>query len=576
MMVRTLTCLLIAVVHLSGCAAGGSSPQTAGSTAGQGGPRSDGARTPKTLTVAVQAEPSTLSDFGTNNAAASADEKMRHLAHDFLTVQDERDAWVPQLAAEPLSVERGTWRTNQDGTMDTIWRIREGVRWHDGAPFTSADLLFSFTAYKDPAMPTRAAARAVELMESATTPDPHTLAVRWSAPYFAADRALGLYPLPRHLLEDLYRQDKDAFTNTPRFTYEFVGLGPYRIARWDLGSSVEFARFDGYYGGRAALDSIHMRFLADPTTMAANILAGAVDAVLPLGVRLDEAQEIKRRWEGTGHQMVAALSGRLRHIEIQHRAEFGRPINGFTNRQVRQAFFQALDRRTLIEVMTPGLDSPLADSWIPPHHELRAQLEASIPPFPNDPSRAQQLLAEAGWVRDAGGALTSQSTGEPFQLLLWNTQSTGAEREMNVVADSWKAIGSQTELYIVPTALVNDREGRAKLPGGGITGVGYESFYTDRLHTRTVTAAANRWLGSNRGGYSNPQVDDLLDRLVVTIAPGDRVALHRQLLQVQMGDVALMPLYWDLDPILMLKGVKGIAAANGSLNLSNTLLWDRD
>jgi peptide/nickel transport system substrate-binding protein len=238
--------------------------------------------------------------------------------------------------------------------------------------------------------------------------------------------------------------------------------------------------------------------------------------------------------------------------------------------------YQALDRRLLVDVMNPGLNSPLADSWIPPHHELRAQLEPSIPQFPYDPARAQQLLAQAGWVRDGSGTLISQTTGEPFQLLLWNTQSTGAEREMNVVADSWKAIGAQTELYIVPTALVNDREGRAKLPGGGITGVGYDSFSTDRLHTRTVTSAANRWLGSNRGGYSNPQVDDLLDRIVVAIGSSERLALHRQLLQVQMGDVALMPLYWDLDPILMLKGVRGVAAANGSLNLSDTLTWDKE
>src|SRR5207245_10557278 len=127
-----------------------------------------------------------------------------------------------------------------------------------------------------------------------------------------------------------------------------------------------------------------------------------------------------------------------------------------------QAFYQALDRRTLVDVMNPGLNSPLADSWIPPHHELRSRLEPFIPQFPYDPSRAQQLLAQAGWVRGANGVLTSQATGEPFQVLLWNTQSTGAEREMNVVADSWKAIGAQTELYIVPAALVNDRENRAK------------------------------------------------------------------------------------------------------------------
>jgi peptide/nickel transport system substrate-binding protein len=572
MQYRAATLLLAIAILLTACATGGRGPS---GTPDQPGGTTEGSRAPKTLTLAVQVEPSTLSEFGTNVGAAAAHTKVRALAHEFLVVQDDRDAWVPQLALEQLSVERGTWRVNPDGTMDTTWRIPQNVRWHDGTPFTAEDLLFSFTVYTDPAVPNRAGGRASELMESATAPDPHTLAVHWSAPYFAANQAQGLFPMPRHLLEEVYRQDKDAFQSSPRFTSEWVGLGPYRMDRWEPGAHIVFSRFDGYYRGRAPLDTIVMRFFPDPTAMVANLLASAVDAVLPLGVRIDEALEVKGRWDGTGNQVVAALSGRLRNIEIQHRAEFARPVNGFTNRQVRQAFYQAIDRQTLIDVMSPGLTSPLADSWIPPHHELRPQLEPNVPQFPYDPARAQQLLAQEGWVRGPNGLLVNQA-GEPWSVMLWNTQSSGAEREMNVVADSWKGIGAQTELYIVPAALVNDREGRAKLPGGGLTGFGYDAVWTDRLHSRNVTAAANRWLGINRGGYSNPQVDDLLDRLVVTVAPAERLALHRQLLQAQMGDVALMPLYWDLDPILMLKGVKGVAATNGSLNLFNAMAWDKE
>jgi len=570
---RAVALLFAVVVQLTGCATGGRGGS--GESAQPGGGADVAVRPPKTLTVAVQVEPSTISEFGTNVAAAAAHEKVKALSHQFLVVQDERDAWTPQLAMEQLSVERGTWRVNSDGTMDTIWRIPQNVRWHDGTPFTAEDLLFSFTVYTDATIPNRASGRATELMQSATAPEPYTIAVHWSAPYFAANQAAGLFPMPRHLLEEVYRQDKDAFQSSPRFTSEWVGLGPYRMDRWEPGAHIVFSRFDDFYRGRAPLDTIVMRFLPDPTAMVANILAGAVDAVLPLGVRIDEALEVKQRWDGTGNEVVADLSGRLRHIEIQHRPEFARPVNGFTNRQVRQAFYQGIDRQTLTDVMSPGLTSPLADSWIPPHHELRAQLEPTVPQFPYDPARAQQLLAQEGWVRGAGGVLASQA-GEPWSLQLWNTQSSGAEREMNVVADSWKGIGAQTELYIVPAALVNDREGRAKLPGAGLTGVGYDAFSTDRLHSRNITAATNRWLGINRGGYANPQVDDLLDRLIVTIPPAERLALHRQLLQTQMGDIALMPLYWDLDPILMLRGVKGVAAPNGSLNLHNAIAWDKD
>src|SRR5205823_3273693 len=68
---------------------------------------------------------------------------------------------------------------------------------------------------------------------------------------------------------------------------------------------------------------------------------------------------------------------------------------------------------------------------------------------------------------------------------------------------------------------------------------------------------ANRWNGNNRGGYSNPRVDAILDRLVVTIDTTERLQLHKDLLREQMGDVALIPLYWNADPVLAVKGLTG-------------------
>jgi len=82
---------------------------------------------------------------------------------------------------------------NPDGTMDTAWRLRPNVKWHDGAPFTSADLLFSFNVYKDPEVPT-ASGRALGLMASATAPDPLTFVVHWSSPYVRADEGQALIP----------------------------------------------------------------------------------------------------------------------------------------------------------------------------------------------------------------------------------------------------------------------------------------------------------------------------------------------------------------------------------------------
>src|SRR5205807_1434232 len=113
---------------------------------------------------------------------------------------------VPQLATEQISVDGGTWRVNADGTMDTVWHLRPNVTWQDGAPFTADDLMFSFTVYKDPKIPTREGPT-LALMQSAAAPDPLTFAVHWTQPFVRANEAIGLEPLPRHLLGDLYAND---------------------------------------------------------------------------------------------------------------------------------------------------------------------------------------------------------------------------------------------------------------------------------------------------------------------------------------------------------------------------------
>ena len=111
-------------------------------------------RAPKVLRVAVQGEPVGFVDVGaTRPAAATATRYAKILGHEALTAFNEQSAVIPQLATDVISVEAGTWRVNPDASMDTTWKIRPGARWHDGAPFTSADLLFSFDVFKDPAIP---------------------------------------------------------------------------------------------------------------------------------------------------------------------------------------------------------------------------------------------------------------------------------------------------------------------------------------------------------------------------------------------------------------------------------------
>lgn len=568
--VATLFSMLSLVLIAAACIAPAGRQQAPGEGTGQG----QSSQTPRRLTVAIQQEPAGFNRDLMLSVRTGGNEQVLHIAHNNLVVVNAKGTRIPQLATELISLEKGTWRVNPDGTMDTTWKIRPNARWHDGTPFTSSDLQFSLTVYKDPDVP-NAAGGPVALMESATAPDPQTFIVHWSSTFVDADAALGLIPLPRHVLEDAYRRDKTGFASSPHLTTEFVGLGPYRLTSWDSGVQMEFARFDDYFLGRPPLDTVVVRFLADPNTMVANMLAGTLDAVLPEGVDLDAAAELKRRWEGTGNQVIVGLTGALRNVEIQHRPDLARPSNSWTNRQVRQAFFYATDRRALADVMTQGL-AQVADNWIPPTNELYPRVQASIPQYGYDPSRAQQLLAQAGWVRSAGGVLVHQATGERFETELRHSPGAGAEKGVNVVADSWKAVGVEPDINIIPSARSRDREYRSTFPGAGITANTIDSFYTDLLHSKYIANNANRWAGVNRIGYSNPRVDALYDQLTATIAPADRVILHSQLIQEVLTDVARIPLYWELSPVLALKGVKNIGENAENVNTWNMFEWDKD
>jgi len=560
MLPRRIVAILVAAVAVAGCAAPGRSTSEVSTT--------QQPRAAKALVVGIQQEP--LSFVGTNSVGPfrGGSGHVPPMLHEYLVTENESGTFESRLAADPLSIESGNWRLNPDGTMDTTWKIKPNVKWHDGAPFTSADIAFSFEINKTPEFVGQGSAQAVRLMQSIDAPDPLTAVVHWSSPYVNANEARGLEPLPKHLLEGPYQQadqDTAALVQNPYFTTDFMGTGAYRLSRWEHGAFMELAAFDGNYRGRPPLDRIVIRFINDSNALVAAALTGEIEVVLS-GVDMDAAQEVKSRWEGTGNQVQAGTTGNLYQLEIQHRPEYARPTNGFTNLLVRQALYQAIDRESIDRIETGGL-APIADSYYMPQSFMHAQLAPDIPQFPYDPARAQQLLAQAGWTRGGDGVLVDQA-GQRFETESRADRAGGAEKAQAVIADSWQALGVRSDQVVLPVAGARDNEYLSTNPGVYLARPSDYQFVTGRLHSRNIAAPANRWAGANRGGYSNPTVDDLLDKVLVTFGEREQVELHRQLLREQMGNVALMPLWWNTEPALLQRGVKG------PLLVRNTATWN--
>jgi peptide/nickel transport system substrate-binding protein len=531
-------------------------------------------RAPKVLTIATQTElKGFLIDYTGESKGIGGVSQPPPIVQNYLVADDGMGVFPPQLAVDKPAVDKGTWIVHPDGRMQTDWKLRPNIKWHDGTPFTAEDLVFSATVCRDPDVACVSKSN-IRAMESLVAADPQTLVIHWSAPYANADQAEGLAPLPRHLLEELYRGDKTTFAQSPRFSTEFIGLGPYKLVHWEPGSHIEFARFDEYYMGRPPLDQVIVKFLADTNTMVAAILAGAVDVVLPLGVSIEQGLEVKERWQGTGNQVMFGPSTTLYSLYFQQRPDIARPTNGTVNPAVRRGIYHAIDRAQIIEAGLAGVP-PVADSWVPTTDPLRPQLDSAIPQYPHDPTRAQAALAEGGWTRGVDGRLLHQAAGQPFEIEISGAPRQDTQRMQAVMREQLKNVGIEATIFNFPPQLASDNQTRATRPGVTINGTGSSGFFVNTVHTRGVPGPDNRWGGSNWGGYTNQRVDAILDKLVATIPPAERVPLQREVLQSVLGDAALAPLYWNVSPVLALEPVKGIPTGGGSAQTWQMFEWDK-
>jgi peptide/nickel transport system substrate-binding protein len=375
--------------------------------------------------------------------------------------------------------------------------------------------------------------------------------------------------MPRHLLEDLYLNDKASFADSPRFRRDFVGMGAYRIKHWEPGSHIEYERFDDYYLGRPPLDTVVVRFMSDKNTILSNILAGTLDMVFHKdALDIDAALEAAKRWEGTGNQVRWIPTQRVISVEIQYRPEFARPQKGLTQRDVRQALMHAIDRKELVAAVSHGL-APLADSWITPTSRWAAAVEGASPHYEYDVARAQRLLAEVGWTTGPDGILVQPASGERFEVDLWNRFQL--QRDQAIVADYWKAVGVQANTKQLP--IQRDRELEAKISGGQMLDQTIADYTVARLRSTDIAAPANRWNGRNLGGYSNPRLDALLAKLAITIDQRDAANVHRDLVREAFTDLALLPFYFQVTPLLTREGVTG---PEGGVNVNwNFYQWDK-
>lgn len=567
---RSISFLVGVLTLLSACA-----PQSSGTGPTSGAPAQPVAK--KVITIADTYEPKFVVENYTTGGPPLSANNIRFIIHDDLTRSRGYQNEDPALATELPSVEKGTWKINPDGSMQTIWKLRPNVKWHDGQPFTANDLVFTFQTRRDKDVAGAQVSAFDRLIDSVAAPDPLTFTVQWNSPYVDANTVTAGQIAPKHLLDEVYQKEKMNLQTTPLMNTEFVGLGPYKLVSWERGSHLQADRFDDYYLGRPKLDTIYVRFVGNSNAQVTGVLSGAADVAVSTsgqGISLDQANEVRKRWEGTTNKVVNVYTGSFLYGEYQLDPLYTKPLDTQTNQTVRIALQHAIDRPTIADIMTTGL-SPAAEGYYPPNEPRLAQLEPSLVKYPYDPTRASQLLSQAGWNKGADGTLVRQSDGQRFDIEVWGRPGP-VEKVPSIVADYWKRIGINATPVIQSDAQRGDREVERKRPGYlCCPQAGLSAIFTGHSHKRQIPAAATNWAGVNYGSYSNDKADALVDQLATTLDPRARLPLEQLLLHEYTQDVFLVPVYWQILPQLVLTGIRGPSADYGNVN-TNIFDWDRD
>ncbi len=297
-------------------------------------------------------------------------------------------------ALEPRPGLAESWTVSRDGKVYTF-RLRPGVKWHDGQPFTSADVKVSIERVVKP-FHSRGQAYFGEL-EAVETPDPLTAVFRLKKPvpfFLAAFQPSESPILPKHVLDKLDLGDAKNVRQSELMSRP-IGTGPFRLKEWKKGSHIILERNPDYWKkGRPYLDQVVLRVIPDGAARAIALENGEVD-LAPMNAvpqaevaRLAGLKHVVRSDDG------AEGLGPVMWLEVNLR---NKPLGDV---RVRKAISLALDRKKIVDVIWFGQGKPARGPIVSANP---VYFDKALKPFEYNPAKANALLDEAGYPRGAGG-----------------------------------------------------------------------------------------------------------------------------------------------------------------------------
>jgi peptide/nickel transport system substrate-binding protein len=564
---RLLVVAIAGTVLLVACA-----PSTSTTTTS---PRSGGK-----LTVASWQEQDSLLACNITAAASHACAYVNPAMEGLLTVKANQDPlpsspklsdyWVPELATEVPTLENGDVRVSGN-KMDVTWKLRHGVKWHDGIAFTSKDVKATFDfwwlKYRDKNPTPLISTSGWDQVDSVDLPDDFTAIIHFKSVY-AAYLTLGTGPygvLPEHMLQQVWAKTGDithdkvtvsipgGYSGSDTLDKVMVGTGPFMFKEWVTGDHLTMVRNSHWWGGggRPYLNEIRVKFDADANTELNELRTNTVDMALDLRPSL--LPSLSRQSDVT---TVTILDSATEHLDINLHNTFLKDVT------LRRAILMAIDRQRIVDTLLLGRTVVPPDAWMCIQTGAWC-LDPNAKHTPYDVSAANKLLNDAGYKLQTSGPCKGFRTdpqGRCVQLHLITTTLPLREEQEVVIASDLAAIGIQ---IIKPFANVPASRMFGSCTSGGIiyshnfdlamytNNYSYpaepDSLAYTAYHSSQIPTDANGCVGQNTTFMSDPQLDQALDQARLSVQLANRKDKYI-VAQKRLSDVIPeIPLYQAVD-----------------------------
>jgi len=420
------------------------------------------------------------------------------LVYNGLTRVDKDLETAPDLA------ER--WEV-RDGGLTITFYLRKDVFWHDGEPFTSRDVEFTYRTILDPASgcPYISSYQDIEDIE---VRGPYEITFKYSRPYAPALLKFGMGIIPAHIFSGIDDIRGSSYARAP------VGTGPYTFSRWEEGRYIILDAYQDYYEHEPYIKRYVYRVIPDQAVQFLELVSEEVDSM-----DLDPYQYLYRSETEEFRRRINKYRY-LAHSYTYIGYNLKDPL--FKDRRVRKALSCAINRNEIIEAVLLGLGEPCTGPFL----KGTAHYDESVEGYDHDPERARKLLERAGWIdKDGDGVL--EKNGRAFVFRIATNQGNKVREDVaTVVQSQWARVGVKAEIQVVAWSafldqFVGKKNFQAVLLGWTIPVDPdiYSVWHSDSM----------REGGLNFISYSDKRVDGLIEAGRAEFDPEKRSAIYRKI-----------------------------------------------